>query len=101
MIVSGMTAGCDDNNLVCTNDELSASEDVTADTDCVDLSGLVTAGYLGQVPVSPSGPDVTWDSGATNGDEGTGYIIEKADNGIITVRTCEAENTGAKIEFAR
>jgi type II secretory pathway pseudopilin PulG len=101
MIVDGnMDEGCDDNNLVCTNDELSASEDVTADTDCVDLSGLVTAGYLGQVPVSPSS-QVSWDDGSADGENGTGYLLEKQSTGIVSIRACEAEQAGTKIESSR
>lgn len=55
---------------------------------CVDLSGLVTEGYLSKVPISPNG-DGTWAAGHT------GYTIEKATTGIISVYACESENTGS------
>jgi prepilin-type N-terminal cleavage/methylation domain-containing protein len=87
MIVDGasMTAGCDDNNTNC-------DTNVTSDTTCVNLAGLVTEGYLGSVPISPTG-SVTWDDGDTAGEEGTGYTLSRASTGIITVRACESENT--------
>lgn len=86
MIVDGaMDAGCTDNNASC-------DTNVTAATDCVDLAGLVTEGYLADVPISPAGA-VTWDDGDVDGDEGTGYTLQKNANGSITVRSCESENT--------
>jgi prepilin-type N-terminal cleavage/methylation domain-containing protein len=60
---------------------------VTSATSCVDLAGLVTAGYIGSVPVSPNGGG-TWTAGLS------GYTISRLSNGIITVRACESENTG-------
>jgi prepilin-type N-terminal cleavage/methylation domain-containing protein len=84
---SAMATGCDD------NDGVSGVDcDMTNDTACVDLDGLVTEGYLGDVPVSPTGV-VTWDDGDTAGDEGTGYTLTKASTGIITIAACESENT--------
>lgn len=71
---------------------------VASTTACVDLSGLATAGYLPKVPISPDG-NVEWDNGDADGDNGTGYILEKSSNGVIRVRSCEAENTTEKIEF--
>ncbi|SRR6056297_1828274 len=87
MIVDGasMTGGCADNNTGC-------DQDVSGVGNCVDMSGLVTEGYLGDVPVSPAG-SITWDSGAANGDEGTGYVIKKDASGIVHVQACESENT--------
>lgn len=83
MIVDGtMATGCADNNASC-------DTDVTSATHCVNLAGLVTEGYIGAVPVSPSGA-VTWDSGTA---EGTGYTIQRDTSGILTVRACESENT--------
>ncbi len=57
-------------------------------TDCVDLTGLASQGYLGSVPVSPTG-NATWDETIT------GYTLKKASTGIITIQACESENTGA------
>ena len=85
MVVDGaMDEGCDDNNANC-------DTNVAADTSCVDLSGLVDS-YLEDVPISPNGA-VTWDDGSADGEEGTGYTIEKEDNGVIRIRACESENT--------
>jgi prepilin-type N-terminal cleavage/methylation domain-containing protein len=94
MVVNGavMVTGCDDNNLLC-------DTNVNGDTDCVDLSGLVTEGYLSALPVSPAG-DVTWDDGSGAADEGTGYTIEIEGTGVATVRACESENT-TEISAAR
>jgi prepilin-type N-terminal cleavage/methylation domain-containing protein len=59
----------------------------TDDDNCVNLGGLATAGYLGNVPISPNGSG-TWDATLT------GYTIKRESNGIITVAACESENTG-------
>lgn len=84
MIVDGsMDLGCDDNTCDAT---------VSGDTNCVDLSGLVTEGYLPDVPISPTGV-TTWDDGSTDGEEGTGYILTKESTGIITIQACESENS--------
>jgi prepilin-type N-terminal cleavage/methylation domain-containing protein len=95
MAVNGatMTTGCDDNNTSCTTN-------VTADTSCVNIAGLVSGGYLDDVPVSPVG-DVTWDDGSGASDEGSGYTISVASSGIVTVRACEDEQTSTEIEAAR
>ncbi|MEK7172720.1 MAG: hypothetical protein AAB740_01940 [Patescibacteria group bacterium] len=66
---------------------------VTGVATCVDLSGLVTAGDIGSVPISPNGAG-SWTAGHT------GYTITKASTGIITVRSCENENT-TEISVAR
>jgi len=80
MITDGaVAAGCDDENAFCTTN-------VTDDDNCVDLSGLVSEGYLGDVPVSPDGSG-TW------GANDTGYTLERAANGTITIRSCENEGT--------
>jgi prepilin-type N-terminal cleavage/methylation domain-containing protein len=85
MIVDGsMAAGCDDNNAAC-------DTAVTGDTTCADLSGLVDQ-YLEDVPVGPAG-SVTWDDGSANGEEGTGYTLERETNGVIRIRACESEDT--------
>lgn len=59
---------------------------VTSATSCVDLTGLVTSGHIGSVPISPAGV-TTWTAGLT------GYTLSKASTGIVTVRACESENT--------
>lgn len=83
MIVSGdMTSGCGDNNAHCVTN-------VNGGANCVNLSGLVNEGYLGEVPISPPG-DVTWDAGE-GGQEGTGYTLERSSTGTIYIRACEAE----------
>ena len=85
MVVDGaMVTGCDDNNASC-------DTAVTGDATCVNLAGLVDQ-YLDDVPVSPAGA-VTWDAGAIDGNEGTGYTLERDADGVIRVRSCESENT--------
>lgn len=93
MVVDGaaMAAGCDDNNASC-------DTDVTADTNCVNLAGLVDQ-YLNSVPVSPAGA-VTWDNGDAVGEEGTGYTLERDAQGVVRVRACESEQ-GAEIVASR
>jgi len=85
MIGTAVT-GCDDQNTNC-------DTDVTADTSCVSLAGLATAGYLPEVPVSPNGAG-TWTAATT------GYTIQKDSTGVITIRACESENT-TEISSAR
>ena len=83
---SAVTTGCASAASYC-------DVDVASDSSCVNLSELVTQGYLGKVPVSPNG-EGTW-SGSL-----TGYTIEKSSTGILTVRACEAENA-SEIKVAR
>jgi prepilin-type N-terminal cleavage/methylation domain-containing protein len=87
MVVNGalMTSGCDDNNASC-------DTAVTGDAYCVNLAGLITEGYMGNIPISPKGA-VTWDDGDNLGDEGTGYTLQRDATGIIHIRSCESENT--------
>lgn len=59
---------------------------VSGATYCVNLTGLVTEGYLGSVPISPNGSG-SWTSGHT------GYTLQRDTTGIITVRACESENS--------
>jgi len=87
MIVDGATAtGCDDQNAYC-------DTGVTADINCVNLAGLVTEGYVADVPVSPNGSG-TWTSAIT------GYTLQRDATGILTVRACESENS-SEISVAR
>ena len=53
---------------------------------CLDLSELVTDGYLGNVPISPNASGSSWTSTTT------GYALTKASTGLITVVACDAEN---------
>jgi len=53
---------------------------VVLQTDCLDLDGLVDAGYLPSVPIDPS------DTNA--GADETRYYFTKASTGIITVGAC-------------
>lgn len=86
MIVDGSKAtGCDDQAAAC-------DTDVTNDTSCVNLSFLQTEGYLGDVPMSPTG-DQVWGHGASNGEVGTGYTLQRDATGTLIVRSCESENS--------
>lgn len=60
---------------------------------CVDLSGLVSAGYLGSVPISPEG-DGTWNATLT------GYTLQVDSSGIVTIRACEGEG-GTELTISR
>ena len=78
-MIGTATSGCDDQNTY-------IDTDVTNDTACLDLTGLVTEGYLGSVPISPNGSG-TWTAAIS------GYTITRASTGIITIRAAESENT--------
>jgi prepilin-type N-terminal cleavage/methylation domain-containing protein len=87
MIVDGaVVAGCDDQNTYC-------DTNVTSDGNCINLADLVTEGYIGDVPVSANG-DGSWTSSIT------GYTLQRDSTGIITLRSCESENT-TEISIAR
>lgn len=66
---------------------------VSGAANCVNLGGLVTAGKLGSVPISPNGAG-TWTAGHT------GYTLQRDATGILTIRSCESENT-TEISIAR
>lgn len=83
-MIGGGTSGCD----------LTCNTPVSTSTACVDLSGLVTTGYIGKVPVSPNGSG-TWNASTT------GYTIQKDTSGIVTVRACEKENSTVEIKIVR
>jgi prepilin-type N-terminal cleavage/methylation domain-containing protein len=53
-------------------------------TACVDLSQLITSGYIGNIPISPNG-NGTWNSGLS------GYTLQKNVNGTIIIRAFENE----------
>ncbi|MBU2541977.1 prepilin-type N-terminal cleavage/methylation domain-containing protein [Patescibacteria group bacterium] len=80
-MIGTAVAGCDD-----AYDAGNCDSVVVNDTACVDLSGLVTGGYIGSVPVSPNG-SATWTSSTT------GYTLTKASTGILTIQACESENS--------
>ncbi|KKQ27663.1 MAG: hypothetical protein US42_C0007G0054 [Candidatus Magasanikbacteria bacterium GW2011_GWC2_37_14] len=73
------TSGCDHYNAVC-------DVSIPGDGYCVDLSDLVSSGYLSSIPVSPNGAG-TWDSGHT------GYTISTTSTGATFVHSCESENS--------
>jgi len=52
---------------------------ITTQVSCVDLTGLVTEGYMGKIPV---GPDTA--AAATK----TSYYLNKATTGLVTVGAC-------------
>jgi len=52
---------------------------------CVDLTALVTEGYMGDVPVDPS----------TGASTETGYYLYKSGTGIVTVGACVPEGDSA------
>ncbi len=80
MVNDGSVAtGCDDNNASC-------DTAVTNDTSCVSLAGLVTSGHLPAIPASPNGA-AAWTAGRT------GYTLTRAATNVVTVRSCESENT--------
>jgi len=61
---------------------------------CVDLTGLVTRGYLTSVPISPNG-NGSWDSNFT------GYTLSVDSNNAVFVRACEKENSSTEIKLSR
>lgn len=79
-MIGTATAGCDDENGSC-------DTNVSGDTNCVDLGGLATEGYLASVPISPHGSSTAWVASTT------GYTLQRDTTGILHVRSCESENT--------
>jgi prepilin-type N-terminal cleavage/methylation domain-containing protein len=61
---------------------------IAATADCVDLSALVTEGYLGSIPLSPNGAG-TWTAGHT------GYTLTRTATNALTIEACESENAAA------
>lgn len=60
---------------------------VTTEAACADLTGLVTAGYLGSIPMDPS----------TGTAAETDYYIIKNASGTITIGTCDGESGVATV----
>ena len=86
VIGAPLPPACDDTNAPC-------DTDVTSDTHCANGAFLISGGYLGSLPVSPTGT-VTWDDGSAVGEEGAGYTVSyNSTTGAVTVRSCESENT--------
>src|SRR3989344_6169846 len=65
----------------------TACSAVTAADNCVNLSGLVDAGVLGKLPISPNGAG-SWTAGLS------GYYMSRNANGSITVGARDAEGGG-------
>lgn len=78
-MIGTATSGCSDANTYC-------DTNVASSVACVDLTGFVTENYLGAVPISPDG-DGSWSAAIT------GYTLERDSGGIITLRSCESENS--------
>lgn len=68
----------------------------TAGDAYVSIAGLVSEGYLADVPVSPTGPNTDPDWIAST----TGYLLYKDPTGFITITACESEG-GDSIEVRR
>ncbi len=82
--ISGMTAG---SHIIGTNGSTGCDSGCTATTTqaaCVDLTSLVTGGYLGSVPVDPTG-------GTTATSLKTMYYITANATGTITAGACIPE----------
>jgi prepilin-type N-terminal cleavage/methylation domain-containing protein len=55
---------------------------------CVNLQGLVTEGYIAELPVSPNGTG-TWTAAIS------GYYLRQTSAGAIEIGACESENTSS------
>lgn len=73
------TSNCDIYDSVC-------DTDIVTSTNCLDMTTLVTEGNLEVVPVSPNG-EGNWTAGHT------GFTLSRASTGVITLRSCESENS--------
>jgi len=90
MITDGAGTNCVAANTSC---DVPVTAGASVNDHCIDLSELVSQGYLGSVPISPKGV-YTWAKAIS------GYTIEKSSTGILTVRSCESENA-AEIKASR
>ena len=92
MVVDGTptNANCNIANAQCDTDV--TTEKIPGDH-CLNLAELVQQGYLGAIPISPAGA-YKWTTSLS------GYTLERTTNGILTVRSCESENT-SEIKSAR
>lgn len=88
MITQGLVStGCASQNSNCVRQ-------VTGDTYCVNLGGLVSSGYMGKIPISPNGAGI-WTSVLT------GYTLVASSTGVITITACEAEGNSPEISVTR
>jgi len=81
LITLGKSSGCSLHNRYCKNF-------INEDAHCVDLSALITGGYLDQLPVSPS-TNIHWDQGKTDEQNGSGYTLTRKEDGSVLVESCE------------
>jgi prepilin-type N-terminal cleavage/methylation domain-containing protein len=93
MITDGVPGSpdCDAQNAYCTT---NVTVETVAGDHCVNLAPLAAEGYIGKVPVGPNG-NGTWTADIT------GYTLSRDANNIITVRSCDTENTGDEITIVR
>ena len=85
-------------------DGVDGDFDVGTTTDCIDLTDLVTEGYLPMVPISPNNPNhADWSA------DFTGYVIKKTNiagitpgegggSAYLTVGACEGENDDIAVQ---
>ena len=78
-------------SLDCNNYNDNCDVDIYGSAYCIDLDGLVSQGYLGDIPIAPTG-ETTWDDGDGNTKKGTGYAMMASSTGPITIQACESEN---------
>ncbi|HKL17044.1 MAG TPA: prepilin-type N-terminal cleavage/methylation domain-containing protein [Patescibacteria group bacterium] len=83
MITDGSSNDCDNQNDYCAS---NVAKETASGEYCLNLSGLVSEGYLEELPISPNGKG-NWSKSMA------GYTLEKSQNGIITIRACESEKT--------
>lgn len=69
----------------CTTASTNCGAVTSTSANCIDLTELVTDGYLSEIPVSPNGA-YNWD--ATN----TGYALTRKSNNSIIIEACDGEN---------
>lgn len=87
--ISNATAGTEymiSNSTTTSGCNLSCDVTITLTSDCVNLQGLVTEGYLSSLPVSANGTG-SWTT------EFTGYYMIKNSAGAVAIGACESENT--------
>lgn len=70
------------------NCDVTCDVSITSGNHCADLTGLVSEGYVGSLPVSPEGTG-DWSASLT------GYTISTSSTGTVTVQACESENTSS------
>jgi prepilin-type N-terminal cleavage/methylation domain-containing protein len=85
-MIGTAASGC---NVTCSLPASAGGGTAIAQAGCIDLTDLVTRGYLARVPVDPTGGDYT--------DNSTGYFIVKRPNGTLIIGACgeEAGSTAA------